>query len=142
MNYKKTGLGMACLFSIVYTIFFALYVMSLSKINYSSSFFVYFPAIIWGLLGIYIMFNLYFSKPFRHLLKSFTFILGVPISLIQVICHLIGCCYKNYTKLPAVKLFLTFPTIWATEQLISLLVPLTDSIYTFSYYSEGQVPHN
>lgn len=114
MNYNKTGLGVACLFSIIFTAFMVFYVMALSNINHKNDFLVYLPAILWGMLGVYLILNFYFSKPFRHILKSFVLILGVPISLIQLILNSLDCCRKCCSNLPPVKIFLTFPTIWAT----------------------------
>lgn len=140
LHYKKTGLGIACFFSLVYTVLFVLYVMGKSHIHPDRESLTYFPAALWVLLALYACFSVFFSKPFRHILKSCFLILAVPASLIQAFSQRIEYCQVYCSKLATSKLLLTFPTIWATEQLISLLIPITDSIYTFAYYSEGQEP--
>lgn len=126
MNYKTTGLGLACAFSLIYSVFFGLYVLGRAEIQTTRSIYVYLPAIIWGLVLLYLTISIFISKPFRCLFMAFGKILKTPITLISVFCKC--CSFKNVV---------TFPTIWATEQVISLLIPITDALYSFIFYAQG-----
>lgn len=90
--------------------------MGISGIRANPKIFTYFPAIIWGCLLLYIIYCLFTSSPFRSRLKSLLQIVFVPFAMFNL-------CSSWAT--------ISFSSIWATEQLISLLIPITDSLYTF-----------